>query len=227
MTVKANEKLDRNKLKEQVIVEACGAFRKYGIKRVTMDEIASLLTISKRTLYEIFEDKEALLIAIIQHNREKNRQYTERAYSESANVLEVVMKVLTISLRELQVTNRNLFADLKKYPKAYNILLENRKNESNKKIHFFKLGAEQGYFRTDLNFEILSDLLEEQWLLFMRSDICTQFSFVEIFEAITFTFLRGISTQKGTALLEDFLSEYRENGMPAVDSDIKCTNTNL
>lgn len=227
MAVRTSEKMDRGALKERIIVEARKAFRKYGIKRVTMDEVASMLTISKRTLYEIFEDKEALLIAVIQYSRERNRELSDNVYKNSSNVLEVVLNVLAASIRELQVTNRNLFVDLKKYPKAYDTLLENRKQEADKKIQFFKLGIEQGYFRKDLNFKILNELLEEQWLLFMRSDICSEYSFLEVFEAITFTFLRGISTEKGAAVLEDFLRDYRENGIlhvtDAEEKDMEMT----
>ena len=45
----------------------------------------------------------------------------------------------------------------------------------------------------------------------MNTDICKEYSFLEVYESIMFTFLRGISTEKGAKVLEDFISEYRRN----------------
>ena len=54
-------------LKEKIITSATSLFRKKGCKRVTMDEVSSAMGISKRTLYEEFDTKEALIIACMQH----------------------------------------------------------------------------------------------------------------------------------------------------------------
>ena len=49
-------------IKEQIINTAFDLFSQYGIKSVSMDDVAKAAGISKRTLYESFEDKETLLI---------------------------------------------------------------------------------------------------------------------------------------------------------------------
>ena len=54
----------RKALRERIIRTAYASFTKKGIKAITMDDIANLLSISKRTLYEIFRDKETLQIAL-------------------------------------------------------------------------------------------------------------------------------------------------------------------
>lgn len=64
---------NRTELKHKTVTLAMNAFATKGIKGVTMDDIAMGLGISKRTLYEMFEDKEELLIAcMLEHQREKN-----------------------------------------------------------------------------------------------------------------------------------------------------------
>ena len=213
MIDKMNESSYRKDLRERIIIKACDSFRKNGIKKVTMDEIAASLGISKRTLYEIYKDKETLLIEIILYNREKDRVLIEQICKESTNVLEIILHYLSESIKFLQNTNKQLFSDLKKYPKAYSVLIENKEKESKQKIEFYKSGVDQGLFREDVNFEILTLLVEEQFDLLLNTDICGAYSFVEVFESIFFTFIRGIATEKGAKVLEDFLKEYRKQNV--------------
>jgi hypothetical protein len=78
-------------------------------------------------------------------------------------------------------------------------------------VNFFKEGVKQGIFRDDVNFAIINLLVRDQLDLLMNSDICNEYSFLEVYESIMFTFLRGISTEKGARVLEDFICEYRKN----------------
>jgi hypothetical protein len=54
----------------------------------------------------------------------------------------------------------------------------------------------------------------------MNTDICKEYSFLEVYESIMFTFLRGISTEQGAHELEAFIREYRKKVLPA-DNDTK------
>ena len=71
----------------------------------------------------------------------------------------------------------------------------NRSSEDT--VNFFKEGVKQGIFRDDVNFAIINLLVRDQLDLLMNSDICNEYSFLEVYESIMFTFLRGISTEKG------------------------------
>ena len=55
----------RLELRERIIDTALNSFATHGIKSITMDDIAAALGISKRTLYEVFSDKETLLMECI------------------------------------------------------------------------------------------------------------------------------------------------------------------
>ncbi len=87
----------------------------------------------------------------------------------------------------------------------------NRNRSSEDTVNFFKEGVKQGIFRDDVNFAIINLLVRDQLDLLMNSDICNEYSFLEVYESIMFTFLRGISTEKGARVLEDFICEYRKN----------------
>lgn len=69
MSTNAKEISNRVELRDRIIVKATEAFTLHGIKSITMDDIATSLGISKRTLYEVFEDKETLLREVILKTR--------------------------------------------------------------------------------------------------------------------------------------------------------------
>jgi len=108
-------------------------------------------------------------------------------------------------------TNKRFFEDIKKYPKVYNMMKERSESDSEKTMSFFMLGVEQGIFRSDVNFAIVNLLVREQFDVLLNTDVCNEYSFIEVYESIMFTYIRGISTEKGAKVLEDFISEYRRS----------------
>lgn len=201
---------DRQLLRERIILKAQEAFRMRGIKGITMDEIASMLCISKRTLYEIFADKQELLGACILYNQERRDEYAREVVETSSNVLEVILRIYQHAIEHFHKTNRKFFDDMKRYPKACELLAERQHRDSDRAVAFFKQGVEQGVFRNDVRFEIVHVLVKGWMDMLLDTDLCKQYSFVEVFESIMFTFLRGISTEQGARELNNFIEEYRK-----------------
>lgn len=201
----------RVELRERIILAAVELFTTNGIKSITMDEIAASLGISKRTLYEVFPDKETLLEECILKSQKDGDIFVKGVIETSSNVLEVLLRCYQWSIERFHATNKKFFEDIKKYPKAYQLMKNNRNGSSEDTVNFFKEGVKQGIFRDDVNFAIINLLVRDQLDLLMNSDICNEYSFLEVYESIMFTFLRGISTEKGARVLEDFICEYRKN----------------
>lgn len=201
----------RAELRERIILAAVELFTTNGIKSITMDEIATSLGISKRTLYEVFPDKETLLEECVLKSQEEGDRFVQEVKETSGNVLEVLLRCYQRSIEKFHATNKRFFEDIKKYPKAYQLLKNDRNRSSEDTVSFFKEGVEQGIFRDDVNFAIVNQLVRGQLDLLMNSDICNEYSFLEVYESIMFTFLRGISTEQGARVLEDFICEYRKN----------------
>ena len=201
----------RVELRERIILAAVELFTTNGIKSITMDEIAASLGISKRTLYEVFPDKETLLEECILKSQKDGDIFVKGVIETSGNVLEVLLRCYQWSIERFHATNKKFFEDIKKYPKAYQLMKNTRNRSSEDTVNFFKEGVKQGIFRDDVNFAIINLLVRDQLDLLMNSDICNEYSFLEVYESIMFTFLRGISTEKGARVLEDFICEYRKN----------------
>lgn len=201
----------RPELRERIIDTALDSFVAQGIKSITMDDIAASLGISKRTLYEVFPDKETLLMECLRKVQREGETYMKDVYEKASNVLEVLLKLYQRSIERFHNTNKKFFEDIKKYPKVYAELVKHRNHDSEETIAFFRLGIEQGYFRSDVNFAITNLLVREQLDMLMNTDLCKEHSFLEVYESIMFTYLRGISTEKGARKLEEFIGEYRGN----------------
>lgn len=201
----------RVELRERIITKATEAFTSNGIKCITMDDVAAALGISKRTLYEVFSDKESLLKECILKVQTDRDQYLLDVYERSNHVLEVILAVFQKSIEIFHQTNKRFFEDIKKYPKIYTMMQDRRESDTEKTISFFKTGVEQGIFRSDVNFAIVNLLVREQFDVLMNTDICKEYPFIEVYESIMFTYIRGISTEKGARVLDDFIQEYRKN----------------
>ena len=192
----------RVELRERIITAATEAFTSKGIKSITMDDIAAALGISKRTLYEVFSDKESLLKECILKAQADRDKYLQKIFEQSHNVLEVILAVFQKSIEVFHQTNKRFFEDIKKYPKVYEMMKNRQDSDSQKTMSFFK---------TDVNFAIVNLLVREQFDVLLNTDICNEYPFIEVYESIMFTYIRGISTEKGAKVLEDFIQEYRKN----------------
>lgn len=207
--VKRN-KYDREELRKRVIAEAFRAFGRYGIKNVHMDDLACSLSISKRTLYELFCDKEQLLLEVlIMHQQEMNTYISEVA-SKAENALEVIFAFYRRKLSELTELNPLFLRDLRKYPNVLSYVRERQKLSDAAALVHFQKGVEEGIFRDDINFDIINQVMSMQFEMLVYSDITENYPLSEIYSEVTFLHMRGISTPKGMQMVDAFLQSVKE-----------------
>lgn len=223
MNDSVNESSPREELRLKIVAKATESFTMHGIKCVTMDDIAASLGISKRTLYEVFQDKETLLRECILKNQKEMTEFLAEVLVNSKNVLEVLLTCYQRSIEAFHNTHKRFFEDIKKYPRVYEMMKNYREKDSDSTIAFFKMGVEQGIFRDDVNFSIVNLLVREQLNLLMNTNICSEYSFVEVYESIMFTYVRGISTEKGSKVLDDFIIEDRKNRINRTENKLPKT----
>ncbi len=203
-------RLDKETIKEHVIKAATNAFCQKGIKNVRMDDLAMELSISKRTLYELFGDKEELLLEVLKAHREEMKRYMADVVDRADNVLEVILGFFTKTVQDFQVTNRLFFEDLKKYPKVMALEDSNRRENLESAMAFYQKGVDQGIFRDDVNYRIVQFMMSGQMNLMIQSEQFQYYSLDEIFETLVFMHIRGIATEKGLKIVNDFLARMKE-----------------
>lgn len=195
----------KSELHNKILEVTKDMFYKQGIKQVRMDDIAKELSISKRTLYEIFKDKETLLLECIKRKQQLQKDKMQTLDLSQANVLEVALRYYQYTIEELPQINPIFFEDLKKYPNVVNYMKEERNKDFKNVVNYFNQGIQQGIFRPEVNMELSIHLLNLTFDNSMESKIYKRYPMEEIYRAIMFTHLRGIATEKGLKILNDFI----------------------
>lgn len=203
-----NQTDSRIKLRSRIIEVSMDMFKRRGIKNVTMDEIASVLGISKRTLYEIFDNKEELLVDIFLRKRQNDEQFYKRIESSNDNVIDLTLKWYKHMMVEHRYICTQFFSDIKKYPKVLATIESINKQDREKALNFYNRGVKEGVFRDDINYEIIDMIASNQFNVLVHSELFVKYDFELISTTLFITFLRGISTMKGQEILEQFIKEY-------------------
>ena len=202
----------RVSLKDRIVDRAMQLFVKHGIKAVRMDDIAHSLTISKRTLYEIYDNKEALLVEVMLKAREQEDAELKAIGLRSKNVMETIQNVYYLRTEQMRSTNPQFFIDLAKYPSVMKILKSNHERTRVNFVSFMKRGVGEGYFRSDIDYELVYFMFNAFSEQCKTENIFQKYSLESIFKNNVFVVLRGICTQKGIDLLEQFMQGEKDKG---------------
>ncbi len=207
VTKKRRRGTDREVLRSRVIEVATEMFMERGIRTVRMEDIAAALGISKRTLYEMFDGKETLLVDIFHSYRASKEAHFKELLERTENVIEVIFAIYKRELADLSKVHPDFFTDLHKYPRLL-ALFHDLPNTETAKVHrYFVKGVEQGVFRKDINYELVLRIMFMHKAMLIYSELVENYLIAEIYAEITKIHLRGIATEKGSRLFDEFLSK--------------------
>lgn len=202
--------------KERIVAQAMQMFVRQGIKSVRMDDIAQQLGVSKRTLYELFGDKERLLYLTMEHFFECKRIERMEACVGARNVLEAMFRVLGCIMDDAEVIHR-LLGNLRKfYPAVHERLLREGSAKSRCDLgSMLRQGIAEGLFVETVNHELaISVLYYTASAITERKDLLLPagMSEREAFVQIVSNFFRGISTAEGARLVDEYRQSLERPG---------------
>lgn len=181
-------------------------FLKYGVKSLSMDDIARELGISKKTLYLHFKDKKDLVMHVVLHAVESlDCKMSNIIKENSFNAIDILFFVSKEIAEGRKNMNPNINFDLQKYyPDAWVLLSEHRKKHIFGKIYLnMEKGIKEGLYRNDFNIDVIAKLYEEQVTnLSLWGKDSLSVSFDEILETVFVYHIRGIASQTGLEYLE-------------------------
>lgn len=190
-----------------IIKEADKRFRKYGIRAVTMDDIAHGIHISKRTIYEAFPTKEMVLTGVLTNIVEERDEHIKEFSSHTDNVMDILCEVLRLQIEFSAKTNSAFFTDLVKYPKVEKLMLKYNAKQREKAFDFYKKGVAQGYFRKDIDYIIFSRIMKNVVHVLRATKELNDLTYQQLFVNCHSIIIRGICTDKGIGRLEHFMKE--------------------
>lgn len=197
-------------VKERIIVEATKMFSEEGIKSVRMDDIATKCGISKRTLYEIFTDREELIVSSLRYRLEDYSASVNEKVKDVDNILEEFWVVFGQGA-EFRSTNMKLMKDLKKfYPAIFEDFITKQHSKIiEKHIERFRKGVEEGVILQDIDIEFTARNFTTY--LYGLNHTFLNYDFTPTDNNTTpqslrfsiMLFFRGITTEKGRKYIDE------------------------
>jgi AcrR family transcriptional regulator len=199
--------------RQKITEEAASMFRTYGIRAVTMDMLAANLGISKRTIYEVFNDKDELLKGVLKLMSQRQHELIKKFFKESDNVIEAIFKMLDLMTDHFHKMSPAFQMDMKRYHKVFIDNPEELRNlpyySNNSEV--LTRGIKEGVFRSDIDVEITNKCMLEVARMSNDKDIFPPDAFLnkDVIRNFYINYLRGISTQKGLDLIDLYEKKQR------------------
>lgn len=187
--------------REKILTCAESLFRKYGTRSISMDDMAHHLSMSKKTIYESFADKDEIVCQIITAFRKKLEGLIEAIFDKPANPVKRLIKMFICITSMIKETNPSLIHDLQKYHvNEWQILQEFRDDFLANKIKgIVTEGIRKQYFNPTLNVNIYVTFFLEVVRLTGNEKLFPQAKYSQ--QAVTINLLdcliNGIATEKG------------------------------
>ncbi len=193
--------------RQRIIEGGIALMAKQGIRKTTMDNLASYLVMSKRTIYENFEDKVDIVRSIVKHIIEKSEENTKKIEEQSSDTIEGLFMMLNQVETEF-TSQRHINNDVRQhYPQIFE---EELLKHYNKVYQNIVTGLQRGIAQgdilgdTNLGFAVFA-MLETVGMLMQNSErmvTITQVSPTEAFRYVLINFFRGIATEQGIAKID-------------------------
>lgn len=180
--------------REKILKTAINLFARYGIKGVSMNQIATALQMSKKTLYTEFENKEEMLLECLKFEKERMEKVIKKSEEEAQNPLEALIMVMFNMYHYRSSFCPAFFRDVQRYLEAQDRVLSTKAKLHDLYMKYFEQGIEKGYFQPTFEYEAIASLFIEQ--LGDWDNIQQPY--------LILTFLRGVCTEKGLEVLGQF-----------------------
>jgi len=191
--------------KDRIRQKADELFMRYGLRSVSMDDIANSLGISKKTIYQFFADKNELVDAVLEETLSYNKQNCDRNRTGSTNAVDEIFLSMDVVEQLFRNMHPSVIFDMQKYhPQAFSRFLKH-KNEYlyNTVSKNLERGIKEELYRREIDIEILSRFRVESMLISFNPEfyIGQKHNLAEVEHQLLEHFLFGIASLKGHKLI--------------------------
>ncbi|MGF1533414.1 MAG: TetR/AcrR family transcriptional regulator [Bernardetiaceae bacterium] len=191
-----------------MIESARELFFRYGIRSVTMDELARHLGVSKKTLYQHFKDKADLVAAVTRLQIEEESCFIEQVQSDSDNAIDEVIKISEYVRAMFRQFHPSLLFDLRKYyPNSWRLFIQHKQGRMLQSIEAnIARGIQEGLYRQGINPKILARVRMELIQITLDAEVFspTAFDLWEVQVQVFDHYVHGITSPQGRSLWEQY-----------------------
>jgi AcrR family transcriptional regulator len=192
----------------KIIEDTHSLINKHGVKVLSMDEIARLLSISKKTLYKYFQNKKELVLKCFKHRHNQMLKDISILENKHENIIDLffAMDDHIINTSKSIRKNPQMIENLKKYhPESFKFMNNLRKLAIVSAVSRIVLkGIEQGLLRKEINVEIVTELIVSNIYTITDTKIFprNQYKFEHLVKEKRELHLRGLATKRGVNYFE-------------------------
>ena len=192
-----------NPTRTRILAEAAELFHKYGIRSITMDEVARQVAISKKTLYLLFENKDELVYQVAQeHISQDCARWDAIEHLAAGNALEMMLQLTQLLCKEVGDLNPSLIYDLQRFhPRAWALFTQQKEAVFEATLRAnLERGMREGYYRADIDPAVMARLRFELVKMGFDQSIFPQehYHFASLQAQLLEHFVRGLLTPAGT-----------------------------
>ncbi|GAA4421459.1 TetR/AcrR family transcriptional regulator [Nibrella viscosa] len=195
-------------MKEKILTEAESLFWKYGVKSITMDDIARQLGISKKTIYQHFADKEAIVYQVVKDKLERDEKEYQCHFRGAGNPVEEILKVSELLRQHAVTVNPSMMLDVQRhYPKAWQVFLKHKEDYILMSIRDnLQRGVREGFYRPDIDIDVMARLRIESVQLGFDERVFpgARANVMAVQEQLLHHFIRGLLTEKGFSVYNQY-----------------------
>lgn len=208
-------RLPMNTTEHKILNGAEELIFKFGIKNITMDDIARHLSMSKKTIYKYFKEKDEIIHSLMKHHIEDDKCRIKNIHSGKLNVVEEVFEMMKEMREMFSRINPIVFHELHKfYPHIWKDFQQFKNEFIEKTVEESLLrGQKEGLIRKDVNTKLLSRLRVETIELTLNGEafLNEKYNLADVQIAITEHFLYGVCTLKGHKLINKYKNIIEED----------------
>lgn len=205
------ENKEKIESKDRILEKAADLFMRYGIRSITMDEIAAQLGISKKTIYQFFTDKDEMVAAVVEEEMKENENACRQFKLKAEDAVHEIFLAMENMQEMLKTMNPQLMYDLEKHhPGAYRRLKQY-------KYHFLytmikenlERGVKEEIYRNDLNLDITTRHRIETAFMIFNQEAFPQHKFPmnQTCQELALLYLHSISNSRGKKLIDKYLND--------------------
>lgn len=194
--------------KERILRKAHELFNRFGFRRVTMDEIALKSGMSKKTIYQSFVNKDELVDAVVEEHINKSVATCEQNCGKAENAVHEIF--LNIDMIEDLMSEMNpiILEEMEKFfPVVFTKFFHHKNNYIFQKVQKnLKKGIEEGFFRHELNIDVITKFRIETMFIPFNQDVFPygKYNLAEVEIETLELYLYGISTIEGQKLIKKY-----------------------
>ncbi|MDX5418816.1 MAG: TetR/AcrR family transcriptional regulator [Hymenobacteraceae bacterium] len=195
---------------ETILGELLQVFKREGIEANSDEALIRKLDIRESTFDELFLSREDMVKQVVLYDIEINNRRQQALLAKASNPVEEIMVLLLDGIRTIREVNPIYIADLNRYPEAWQLSIQNViDNNQHVNGEILNRGILQGYFRKDINLQLVTKIILEQFFMMINplSFPPDKYDLSEVFRSIYLYYVRGICTESGGKLAEEYFAK--------------------